>query len=115
MQLESTKDWDLYLDRCPDLGVGFARKFMDIDVNIRSSLNFGSVSNETIDDFIERMGDLKIFDRTDALVRFETNNPEKHMIMKKFERRQYSREHRFVMVVVSADIEASQYDNYLFG
>ncbi|KAF1764114.1 hypothetical protein GCK72_004061 [Caenorhabditis remanei] len=113
--LESTKVWHLHLEWCTDLGVGFARKYMELDANIRSSLNFGSMSRDTIGDFIERMGDLRIVDRTEVLVRFETNNPEKHMIMKRFERGEYSREHRFVMVVVSAEIQKSQYDEYVFN
>lgn len=106
--LQMTKKWRLNLHDCPDLGVAIAKKWMEWDVDCKSRLEFYYEDHKkVVPSFLKRFGTVKIVQQTPTMVRFETPNPEKHMIL------QMSCE--FILAMIAADLEEKDFKKYIFS
>ncbi|EGT31913.1 hypothetical protein CAEBREN_07798 [Caenorhabditis brenneri] len=106
--LQITKKWRLHLKDCPDFGVAIAKKWIEWDVDCKSQLEFYYDDyKKVVPSFLKRFGTVKIVQQTETMVRFETPNSKKHMIL------QWTC--GFILAMVSADLEEKDFKKYIFS
>ncbi|EGT31943.1 hypothetical protein CAEBREN_08844 [Caenorhabditis brenneri] len=103
-----TKKWKLNISGCPGFGVAIAKKWMEWDVDCKSRLEFYYDDyKKVVPSFVRRFGTIKIVQQTETMVRFETPNPNKHMILiLQFE---------FILAMIAADLEEKDFEGYIFS
>lgn len=106
--LQSTRKWKIKLNECSDLGVAIAKKWIEWDVECKCRLVFyHDYPERVVPSFLNKFGSVKILKQTETMVRFETPNPKKHILLRK--------DLSFALVMIAADLEENDYENYIFS
>ncbi|EGT41806.1 hypothetical protein CAEBREN_05783 [Caenorhabditis brenneri] len=109
---QSAKLWRLQFKECDDFEACVAKKWIQLDVDVKSTMEFKyDEEYKTVDDFVKEMGAIDIIERTDILVRFKTRNQKKHMTMKRMH--WVYETYLFTLAVISADLEEKNYESYI--
>ncbi|EGT31915.1 hypothetical protein CAEBREN_20514 [Caenorhabditis brenneri] len=109
---QAAKLWRLQFKECHDFGACVAKKWIQLDVDVKSTMEFRYVGEDrTINDFVKEMGAIDIVERTDILVRFKTRNQKKHMTMRRMH--WVNETYLFTLAVIPADLEEKNYESYI--
>ncbi|EGT49398.1 hypothetical protein CAEBREN_12359 [Caenorhabditis brenneri] len=111
--VDSVKRWYFFVEKSPDLGQKIGRKWMELDVDVGSKYRFNKAKNEDMESFTTAFPDEKLVQKTDKLIRIETRNPKKHLllIISKDEMLYNIRKKEWTLLMVPKDFPESKYAN----
>ncbi|CAL2034754.1 unnamed protein product [Caenorhabditis brenneri] len=110
--VDSVKNWNLYTPKSPDLGQTIGRKWIQLDVEVGSEYTFNKVKNDDMESFAIAFPECKLVQKTEKLIRIETRNPNKHLllIISKDTMNNSIRWRQWTLLMIPKEFPESKYD-----